>query len=244
MSKKRILNICPVGHDPVVEPQVKAYLQKYCRSDSEIEVRSLGEAPMDLEYYVHEALIAEKFLRQVKLAEEDGFDAAILGCFYDPYIDAAKELCTNMVVVGPGEASMRIATSLARRFSIIAPTQKTVQHMYDDVKKSGFSEHLASIRALDVPVTDLLGDPGATQRKMCVEIETALKIDRAEAIILGCTLEFGHFEELQKKYGVPVIDVSLAALKYAEFMISVRDACGWHTSKICTFTPPPPRSLY
>ncbi len=243
MSHKRILNICPVGNDPLVEPQVKAYLEKYCRDGSEIEVRSLGKAPMDMEYLFHESLIAVDMLRLVKTAEKEGFDAAIMGCFFDPYLEAAKEICERMVIVGPGEAALHFAASLSRRFSIIAPSKKTVPHMWETVKKYGFTGHLASIHSLDVPVVDLLEDSGLTESRMCQEIDKAIGGHGAEAIILGCTLEFGHFADLQEKYGIPVIDVSLAALKYAECMIDIRDTYGWYTSKIGAYSSPPAGDL-
>ena len=240
---RRILNICPIGEDPLVESQVKLYLEKFCRSDTEIEVRSLGKAPMDLEYLFHETLIAVDMLRLVKVAEKEGFDAAIVGCFYDPYLDAAKEICEKMVIVGPGEASLHFAATLSNRFSIIAPSKKTVPHMWGTVKKNRFTEYLASVHSLDVPVVDLLDNPTLIYDKMCQEIEVAISKYHAEAIILGCTLELGHFFDLQNKYGLPIIDVSLAALKYAECLIDLREAFGWYTSKIGEFSSPPFENL-
>jgi len=51
-------------------------------------------------------------------AERTGFAGAILGCFGDPGIEAAREM-VSMPVVGPGEASMLLAASLGHRFSIV-----------------------------------------------------------------------------------------------------------------------------
>ena len=67
---------------------------------------------------------------------------------------------------------------------------------------------------------------------------SAITEDRAEAVILGCTMEFGFFRKLQEEFGIPIIDCSVAALKYAEYLAEVRDVCGWNTSKIGGFESP------
>ena len=76
------------------------------------------------------------------------------------------------------------------------------------------------------------------------EITIAINEDLAEAIVLGCTLQLGHFSELQKEFSVPVIDPILAGLKGAEQLIALRDNFGWYTSKICTYAGPPNHEIH
>ena len=58
-------------------------------------------------------------------------------------------------------------------------------------------------------------------------------------IILGCTIQFGFYKELQEYVGVPVIDAILAPLKYAEFLVEIQQKFGWCHSKRFGFETPP-----
>ncbi|MCJ1426785.1 hypothetical protein MMC29_004688 [Sticta canariensis] len=45
-------------------------------------------------------------------------------------------------------------------------------------------------------------------------VKNGIEIDEAEAIILGCTIKFGFYAELQKEFSIPIID---AVYKYAYY---------------------------
>lgn len=241
---KRILYIDPVCEKPAIHTALKKYLLQY--SDPQqvhIDLTWLDYGPETLESYHYLALIGADTLRKVKQAEKDGYDAAILGCFCDPALDAAKEICERMVVVGVMEASVHIAAQLAPSFSILAASKVSVEDFRTNLSKYGLTNKLASFRTLDVPAVELMEDESVTSNRMKQEIAKAINEDGAEAIVLGCTLQLGHFLELQEKFGVPVIDPALAGLKTAEHFISLRDSLSWYTSKICTYSAPPKGQL-
>jgi allantoin racemase len=240
MGKKRILYIDTVGEKPEEQAGIKEYLNKHLSEDCEpIEVTSLGNAPLNMEYFTYLAFAGPEIVRIVRQAENKGYDASIIGCFCDPALDAAKEACDRMVVVGVMEAAVHLASYLAPKFSIIAARWKSVADFQVNLDKYGLSNRLASFRSLDVRVEDLQSDCNATHDRMSQEIKIAIEKDAAEAIILGCTLQMGHYTELQKEFGVPVIDVQLAGLLLAEQLIDARDKFGWYTSKICSYITPP-----
>ena len=239
MAKKKLLYIDPVGTDLELEQTFLSYLCKYAAEDTEVTVKSLGKAPMDLEYRYYLALIGQDLLRMVKQAEKDGYDAVILGCFMDPYLDTAREICTKMVVVGPAEASLKLATTLGRTFSVMVANYKSVPPMRDNIYRLGFKDQLTSFRSLDLAIEELLEDDQRTEQLMHSAIRAAIVEDHAEVIVMGCTLQLGHFESLQKTYGLPVIDICVAALKYAEYLVAVRDVCQWNSSKLGDYSTPP-----
>ena len=71
IEQKRILYIDPVGTDVDLEKSFKEYLNRYSSASSaEIVVKSLGKAPMDLEYRYYVALIGQDLLRMIKKAEK------------------------------------------------------------------------------------------------------------------------------------------------------------------------------
>ncbi|MBQ6361045.1 MAG: hydantoin racemase [Lachnospiraceae bacterium] len=237
--KKRILFINPVGHDEC-DKEVFEYLQQYRDPDTEIVVESLPAGlPKMLEYSCYEALIAEPMLRRIKKADLEGYDACIIGCYFDPFLDTAKEICHHMVVTAPAEAGMHIAATIGDSFSVIVVRNKTIPEMREYVYKRGFGRYLASMRSLEIPVRELQADPEKTKNRMREKIRQALEEDMAEVILLGCTVEIGFFKELQEELGIPVIDANIAPLKYAEFLCSIRDCgAGWYTSKIGKYESP------
>jgi allantoin racemase len=56
--------------------------------------------------------------------------------------------------------------------------------------------------------------------------------------MLGCTAEFGFYEQLQVELGVPVIDATVAPFKYAELLGELA-RLGWRTSELGGSAPPP-----
>lgn len=233
----RILYIKPT-HNSAENENITAYLNEYKGSDTEITVWNASCGPKHLESPYYEAMAGPEILRMVRKAEAEGFDAAIIGCFYDPVLAAAREICTRMAVVAPAEASMSLAAMLGHTFSVIIGHDKWRRGMAENAHKYGHSGHLASFRSVGLGVLEFHLDPQETERRMRRAIELAIHEDLAEVIILGCTMQYGFYRELQAAFGVPVIDAMLAALKYAEMLVDVRNRAGWYTSKICSYKTP------
>lgn len=235
---RKILFLNVVGHD-TWDKEVHDYLQIYKEADTEITVESLEKGlPEHLEYSYYEALIAERMLHRIKKAEKEGFDACIIGCYYDPFLQAAREICEKMVVTAPAEAAMHIGTTLGDTFSVIVVRRKTTPEMRCNVYRHGYGEHLASFRSLEIGVQQLQEDPEYTKKRMREEIEKAVYEDGAEVILLGCTIQMGFFKHLQEEFRIPVIDANVAPLKYAEFLCNIRDKAGWYTSKAGLYETP------
>lgn len=227
--RRRVLYIEPVVSELV--DSWKGYLSQFKSPETELEVTSLTEGPRHLEYYSYGSLVVPKILKIIKEAEKENFDAAIIGCFYDPGLREAREIAEKLVVTAPAEASMHIAVTLGQRFSIIVGRTKWIPLMRENVIKYGFQDHLASFQAIGMGVLDLQMDPEETKRRIVQAAEKAIEQDGAEVIILGCTHQFGFYQELQGALGVPVIDVALAALNYAEFLVDLRNKHGWYFNK-------------
>ncbi|MCD6495211.1 hydantoin racemase [Candidatus Bipolaricaulota bacterium] len=236
MSK--ILFIDPVGTDLFDQP-IKEYLETAKRSETQVDVVSLKRGPMHLEYHYYEALILADTLHTVRKAELDGYDAAVIGCFYDPGLLEAREIAERMVVTAPAEAAMHIATTLGHTFSILVGRRKWIPKMHENVAKYGFSDQLASFKSLGMGVYDFQKDPAVTAQRMRDAAREAVEVDGAEVIILGCTIEFGFYKELQEELGVPVIDAILAPFKYAEFLSELKGRFEWTHSKVYGYESPP-----
>ena len=115
--------------------------------------------------------------------------------------------------------------------------------MRENVIKYGFQDHLASLLPIGMEVLDLQIDPEETKRRIVQAAEKAIEQDGAKVIILGCTYQFGFYKDLQDTLGVPVIDVALAALNYAEFLVDLRNKHGWYFDKKTEYQSPPQEEI-
>lgn len=239
---KRILYIKPT-HYAAANAEIQAYLRKYCDPDSQLDVICMPRGPQHLEYLYYQSIAQLEILKAVKQAEKDGYDAAVIGCFYDPGLYAAREICETMCVAGPGEAAMSIASMLGSCFSIIVGREKWVPQIRENVRKYGHAERLVSCQSLDLGVSDFQRNHAETVKRIRRACEKALQEDKAEVIILGCTMEFGFFAELQQEYQVPILDAMLCGLKQAEFLAGLHQQMDWYTSKAGAFATPPKKEI-
>lgn len=240
----RILWINPVGTDAYDAPMA-AELRAEASGDTRVDVCSLpGGGPQHLEWNALEAAVAGPTMGVIRWAAEvGGYDGAVIGCFYDPSLRGARELSGTMAVTAPAEACLHVASTVGERISILVGRRKWIPEMHENVVKYGFGERLSSFRVLEMSVDDFQVDPEFTARRIIDEAEAAVHHDRADAVILGCTAEFGFYREVQRKIGVPVIDAITAPLRFVEFLATLGADHGWHTSRAGGYESVPPREL-
>lgn len=238
----RVLWINPLGTDVFDEPML-ALFERVKRPDTEVEVRSLARGPHHLEYHAYEAAVVPDILATVVQAERDGFDVAVIGCFYDTGLRAAREVATEIAVAAPCESALHIASTLGDGFSVVVGRRKWIPEMRDNVLRYGYRDRLASFRAVELGVHDFQTDPELTYARLKAAATDAIAHDGAEVIVLGCTAEFGFFTEIQEMLGVPVVDATVGPFKYAELLGELAASCGWRPSKVGGYAAPPQDEL-
>ncbi len=234
---QRILYIDPVGVE-VVEEGLQ-FLRSQKQEGTELTMVTLSRGPEHLEYRYYEALVLVDILHLIKEAESQGFDAAVIGCFYDTGLQDAREVAERMAVVAPCEASTHVASTLGEKFSIIVGRRKWIPQMMENAIRYGMRERLASFKSVDLGVLEFHQDEEETARRFKEVGREAVERDGAEVIILGCTATYGFYRELQEELGVPVIDSMIAAFKTAEFAAELKNRFGWSHSKIGGYESPP-----
>lgn len=230
----------PIGY-PTFDAPIAALLHSIKQPSTEVEVVSfdMTSSPTHLEYRSYEALTYERSVRVARDSAGAGVDALVLGCFYDPALKDAREISGNTLVIGPCQASLQVTAHLANRFSVIVGRNKWIEQMRTLIHGYGAGHGLASLRPLGMGVDDFQRDHALTRRRIIEQARRAVEDDGAEAIILGCTIEFGFFEEVQREIGVPVIDPVVAAFKVAESMAGMKRRFGWRPSRVGSCEPPP-----
>jgi allantoin racemase len=235
---RRILYIDPVGVEVVAEG--REFLESHKGQGTELTMIPLPRGPEHLEYRYYEALVLVDILHLIQEAEGQGFDAAVIGCFYDIGLQDAREVAERMVVVAPCEACIHIAATLGDKFSIIVGRRKWIPEMMANVVHYGMKDRLASFKSVDLGVLEFHQDEKETARRFVEVGRQAVEQDGAEVLVLGCTATYGFYRELQDELGVPVIDPMLASFKTAEFAADLKNQFGWTQSKVGGYESPPP----
>lgn len=229
-QKRRVLWINPVG-TANFDGAMRELFEAEKLPGTEVEVRSLKRGPHHLEYHYYGALVLPDVLHMLREAEAEGFDAAVVGCFYDPGLKEAREVVTSMPVIFPAETCSYLAATMADKFSVLVGRRKWVPAMREIIERYGLGGKLASFKILEMGVLDFQKDPPETERRMVELAREAVEKDGAEAVILGCTIEFGFAQVLQKEIGVPVLDATVTPFKFAEFKADLNQRYGWAASK-------------
>lgn len=175
------------------------------------------EGPAAIETAWDEALAIPPTLRLLREAAGE-HDAAVIACFSDPGLEAAREL-VSIPVVGIEEASLHLAATLGHRFTILTSRRARVPAKLDHVAHLGLSSRLASVRPLEMGVLEMDAEPERARRRIVEEGEAAVREDGAEVIVLGCAGLAGYARELGPTLGVTVIDPSPVALVTAEMLV-------------------------
>jgi allantoin racemase len=164
------------------------------------------------------ALAVPPLLDEIAAAESGGADAAIVACFDDTGLAAARH-AANIPIVGIGEAAFHVGAMIAHRFSVVTTVRESVPVIENNLLVYGLASRCAKVRACGVPVLELDGPGSRAADAIGAEIERAKANDAIDAIILGCAGMANLAAELSAQHQLPVIEGVRAAVKMAEALV-------------------------
>ncbi len=221
----KILIINP-NSDLEMTKAIQKTADNFAKGEYEVVCQSNPDAPRFIETYEDEVKTASGMIQLVRENEEK-FDAFINACHCDPNLDALKEI-TKKLVVGIGEASMKMASMLGHKFSVVSGAKHSIPNKEAVIRKYHLQDAMASVRAPEGDVSKLSGE-----EKYLQAAKLAIEEDKAEVIVLGCAGMTGLDKKMQKKLGVPVLDGVVCALIIATGLVKY----GVSTSKIRRYNP-------
>ena len=233
-SGSKVLYLSPVAPRPGHEELFAAMAEANKWPETEVHVACLPANVGQfnhIEYRSYEAMVTPHIIRAVRRASKEGFDACVIGCFYDTALKDAQEISGEMIVTAPCIASCDVAASLSNRFGIIVGRQKWVDQMERTARDHGFGDRLTGFYPAGLGVTDFQKDHAVTAKRLTEAAERAVNEDYAEALILGCTMEIGFHKTLEKQLAVPVIDVATAAFLRAQHYAYLKRHAGLKPSR-------------
>lgn len=215
-------------------------VKKVARSDTEIEIHHVKHSAYVLQASYLEMLNNVWLVDGIIEAERKGYDAAVIGCGNDPGLQQARQ-AVDIPVVGPTEAAMLLACTLGNKFGVITVAEEFVPLCERNIHSYGLDWRAVS----PVRVYDLGDNPFQGLWEMIMtpkiinpqfeELARACVADGAEVIIPACcslspaTSLLGYREV--PGTGVPVLDVTQAAVKLAEIMVDLKRAVGLGKSR-------------
>ncbi len=190
----------------------------------EVTCKLTPGAPEFIETYEDQLKTAPSMIRMVREGEKT-FDGFIVACHCDPNLDAIKEI-TRKPVVGIGEASMKMASMLGHRFSVVSTCSHSIPNKEALIRKY----HLEDVGSVWAPSKEITGNDA---QKALETARMAIQEDQAEVIVLGCAGMAGLDKQIQNALNAPVLDGVVCAL----IVISGLIQYGVSTSKVRRYNP-------
>jgi allantoin racemase len=226
--------------NPNSNPEMTVNIDRMARSmagpGTELQTVSPTLAPASIESHAEDVVAGYRMIEEA-LARRGTYDGLVVACYYDPAVEALREIL-DVPVVGIAEASSHMASLLTPKFSVITVLRRGVRHVEEVIDRVGLASRCASVRGVDLGVLDLDEDFTRSLEVIEAEARKAIEEDGAEAIALGCAGMGPLDKQLQDLLGVPVLDGVACAIPLVEACIRY----GVSTSKINTYRPPPAKA--
>lgn len=192
--------------------EIQKIADDFSQGEFNVTCKPTPGAPEFIETYEDQVKSAPGMMQLLK-ENEGNYDAFIVACHCDPNLDTMKEISTKPVV-GIGEASMKIASMLGHRFSVISASLHSIPNKEALIRKYHLQDVVASIIA---PLDETKGYDD--EESIIQAAKAAIEEDMAEVIVLGCAGMAGLDKRLQKKLGIPVLDGVVCALIIAAGLV-------------------------
>ncbi|MCG2633496.1 MAG: aspartate/glutamate racemase family protein [Gammaproteobacteria bacterium] len=207
--------------------------QRVARADTQIDVKpAVGAITPDLlEYPGLRHLNDGQIIRSGLGAGQGGYDALVVTCFFDPGLEASKQLLA-IPVVGICQSTLLLASTMGRRFAIITSDPTYIGEVDDNIDRYHLRDQVISqhpVRTITLSSERFFGCLGGDY-DAAVESFTAVAkgaiADGAEVLIAGCGLLSPMLTDrgVTEIDGIPLIDPLVAGVKMAESLVDMQRA--------------------
>lgn len=198
-------------------------LSSYASPGTEVRLVTTRNAPASVESQTEMELAAPGILERVAQSEREDANAVVIWGGHDPSLTAAREL-VSIPVIGPGMASMHVASMLAERFSLLVQLPRVVDVARRQIRDLELEGRCVGIYPVGIHVLDL-GKPESFMRVMETAV-ISIEEGGADAICLGCMAMNDHADHLAKKLkgshpGVVVVHPGKTAIRMAELIVGM-----------------------
>jgi allantoin racemase len=166
----------------------------------------------------------------IKAATPD-VDGMVSHCYFDSALWPARQIL-DIPIVGLAESSMKLASSIGRRFAVMPVNPRYEQQMEDTIELYGLRANAISYRPVRAIAADEMAAigwllEGKLDRLVDAVVPTARACiaDGADVLIFGCGLVSVLLSEgagVTEIDGVPIITPIVAAVKAIETLVDLQ----------------------
>jgi allantoin racemase len=237
----------PVQQAPYVK-RLQAMLDSLASPGIRFEVRGL-DPPDHAFHTLSEFRCAGQVIRNAVRAENEGYDAFVMGHFQEPGLIELRS-AVDIPVVSLGEANMLAALSLGHRFGLVTVDPVFLPWHDRQVRAAGLGERCAGIKAITVDVAGFMNAftdkrAYAAVRTQFVKQVRPLVDQGAEVIIPAGGLPMMLFANERPFLidGAPVLQGIAVVAKAAEMALALKDISGVSISRRGTYARAPQASI-
>ncbi len=188
-----------------------------------------------------------EILENVHTAQEQGYDAFVIGNLFDPGLREAREIA-DIPIVSLGETVLQTAETMGERLGFVSINAKFEPRLQDVLVRRRMADKVAGVASMQVPsMADLeaAGASGAATTALCDRFMAAAEAtvtDGAEVVIaaggvvMAIVADQGLF---QTPSGAPILNGVAALIQQAKAAVELRRLMGGvYTSGRLTYSKP------
>jgi Asp/Glu/hydantoin racemase len=217
------------GYEPVWDDYgrtVLAQCRAVLRPDTEIQLHGIQVMVRDVENWRGLGYFQNvQTLNNMRLAEEQGYDAFVIGCTLDVGLYEGRSLL-DMPVIGISEAAYHLAMTMGRQFAVVTSSSAFCEVYGEQVVRYGVDRRYLPgpyiVEASEEEIATSLGQPGPLLDKFIATAQRAVR-DGASVIVPGPAFlsTLAHRAGITSIEGAPVLDTIAVAAKTAEMQIDL-----------------------
>jgi allantoin racemase len=211
--------------------------------------RYLGRAPSDaLGNPMLHHVILEPIVSNVLQAEEEGYDAFVIGSFSEPYLRELRS-AVDIPVISITEASLMVACSLGKLSAAVSNAPTTAWMTRLSVEAHGMNSRVLEVTSIEPALHEPALAEAFNNPAHAIESfrNTALKAIHAGADVIipaeGMLAEILWANGVREIEGAAVVDVFGTAWSYAHMMVRLRQHSGMQVSRRWHYQRPDPAYL-
>ena len=231
-------------NNPSFFKSLQATIESVKRPDTSVEILTLPDSlPEETEmayWYVH-PLMFSALVATAKRAEEQGFDAVIVGCVGATDAEYAIKEVLDIPAVGVGESALLLAQVLGQNFSLLTYDNKIAAWIDRLVYERHLQDICVSVRPANISLGEMMarGSMEKIYKKVLAQAKLAISEDRAEVVVNASTGFAGLADYLRKHIDAPVVDAVEAGVKFAEMLADLKMSKNLYQSKVAAYKPSP-----
>ncbi len=212
-------------------------LRSYASPGTEVNLVFTKNPPPSVDSLAEMEQAAPGILERVVQSEAEGAGAVLIWGGHDPSLLSGHSL-VEIPVLGPGSASMHVASFLADYFSLIVQLPEVEQLAWRQIRDYRLEDKCTGVYSVDIPVLEL-GKPESYEAVKETVIESIE--DGADAVCFGCMALNNHVDRLKEELaeshpGATIVHPGRVSIRMAEMLVEL----GLTQSRFTYPSPPKP----